>query len=166
MDPLLRQSVRFAVPEFFLKKTSNDFKPDEPQTAMNLDAVADFLDQMLCNSIDPKEKALNSAAKTLKEELLGFIRDQCSVEDTTGPDLLGAVLKAHFSQEQCCVTMLQAEIMKLSNLLKEYSSKLRIKEHDELDACSQKTPDWEKEVIMITERYDVPFSTSASTADS
>ena len=25
------------VPEFFLKKTSNDFKPDEPQTAMNLD---------------------------------------------------------------------------------------------------------------------------------
>ena len=65
----------------------------------------------------------------------------------------------------------EAEIMKLSNLLKEYSSKLRIKEspvkrgvgshtlsasapergsqeHDELDACSQKTPDWEKEVIM------------------
>ncbi|CAE7432945.1 rps2, partial [Symbiodinium necroappetens] len=78
--------------------------------------------------------------------------------DTTGPDLLGAVLKAHFSQEQCCVTMLQAEIMKLSNLLKEYSSKLRIKEHDELDACSQKTPDWEKEVIMITERYDVPLN--------
>ena len=25
------------VPEFFLKKTANDFKPDEPQTAMNLD---------------------------------------------------------------------------------------------------------------------------------
>ena len=38
--------------------------------------------------------------------------------------------------------------MKMSNLLKEYSSKLRIKEHDELHDCSQKTPDWEKEVIM------------------
>ncbi|CAE7502426.1 BTU1, partial [Symbiodinium pilosum] len=158
IEPLLRDSVRFAVPEFFLKKTSNDFKPDEPQTAMNLEAVADFLGQMLCNTIDPKEKALNSAAKSLKEELLQFIRDQASVEDTTGPDLLGAVLKAHFSREQVCVSMTQAQIMKMSNLLKEYSSKLRIKEHDELHDCSQKTPDWEKEVIMITERYDVPFN--------
>ena len=25
-------------------------------------------------------------------------------------------------------------------------------EHDELDACSQKTPDWEKEVIMTLGR--------------
>ena len=70
-------------------------------------------------------------------------------KDESGVGGSEAVLKAHFSQEQCCVTMLQAgsfasgpgvglevychqaEIMKLSNLLKEYSSKLRIKAPNE-----------------------------------
>ena len=38
------------VPEFFLKKTSNDFKPDEPQTAMNLDPWRHFLGMCIPSS--------------------------------------------------------------------------------------------------------------------
>ena len=37
--------------------------------------------------------------------------------------------------------------MKLSNLLLEWSNKLRIKEHDQLDACVKSIPEWNKETI-------------------
>ena len=42
----------------------------------------------------------------------------------------------------------QAQIMKLSNLLLGWGSKLRIKEHDQLDACVKSVPEWESEAIM------------------
>lgn len=38
--------------------------------------------------------------------------------------------------------------MKLSNLLLGWGSKLRIKEHDQLDACVKSVPEWESEAIM------------------
>eukprot|EP00435_Cladocopium_sp_Y103_P013208 s1433_g3.t1 len=159
IEPIMREGARYAVPANFLKKSQQDYKPDDPQIASNFDCVADFLDQMLSNTIDPKEslgcQALMSAARLVKEELLTFVKQQSEVEDTTGSDILAAVLNSHYSRAKSFVTMSQAQIMKLSNLLKEWSSKLRIKEFDPLGACIQSVPEWDKESIMISERYEV-----------
>ena len=43
----------------------------------------------------------------------------------------------------------KAHIMKLSNLLHDWSTKLRIKEHDQLDACVKSIPEWDKDTIML-----------------
>lgn len=50
--------------------------------------------------------------------------------------------------QNAAVFLDQAQIMKLSNLLLAWSSKLRIKEHDQLDACVKSVPEWESEAIM------------------
>jgi len=155
IEPILREGSRYAVAANFLKKSPQDYKPDDSQIASNFECIADFLDQMLSNTIDPKEKALLSAARYVKEELLAYIRHQSEVEDTTGSDILREVLASHYSREQSYATMAQAQIMKLSNLLLAWSSKLRIKEHDQLDACVKSVPEWESEAIMISERYEV-----------
>lgn len=155
IEPIMREGARYAVPANFLKKSQQDYKPDDPQIASNFECIADFLDQMLSNTIDPKEKALMSAARLVKEELLTFVKQQSEVQDTTGSDILAAVLNSHYSRAKSFVTMSQAQIMKLSNLLKEWSSKLRIKEFDPLGACVQSVPEWDKESIMISERYEV-----------
>lgn len=39
--------------------------------------------------------------------------------------------------------------MKLSNLLHDWSTKLRIKEHDQLDACVKSILEWDKDTIML-----------------
>ncbi|CAK9110743.1 Ultraviolet-B receptor UVR8 (Protein UV-B RESISTANCE 8) (RCC1 domain-containing protein UVR8) [Durusdinium trenchii] len=163
IEPIMRDGAQYAVPANFLKKSAADYKPDDPQIASNFDCIADFLDKMLSNTIDPKEKALISAARLIKEELLAYVRRQSEVEDTTGPDILGATLQSHYSREKSFVTMSQAHIMKLSNLLLEWSNKLRIKEHDQLDACVKSIPEWNKETITISERYEVRLNFEINT---
>ncbi|CAJ1397561.1 unnamed protein product [Effrenium voratum] len=163
LGPVMRDASRYAVPHYFLKKTSADYKPDDPQIAANLECVADFLDQMLNNSIDPKEKALISAARYVKEELLTYMRDVSTIEDTLGPDILGAMLCRHFCRNQSFVSMSQAHLMKLSNLLHAWSNKLRIRERDELDMCVKSVPEWEKEAVAIAERYEVTLNFTLDT---
>ena len=63
--------------------------------------------------------------------------------------LIKAMLNCHYSRESSYVTTTQAHMMKLSNLLHDWSTKLRIKEHDQLDACVKSIPEWDKDTIML-----------------
>lgn len=107
---------------------------------------------MLCNSIDKKEKTLLTLAKTVKVQLLKYVRDQCDIEDTLSSDALMTLFKDQFSRRRFPVLLSVHDLMQLSNMLKEHVAQIAIKERDPLQEICKDIPQWPKDVLFMSKQ--------------
>eukprot|EP00931_Biecheleriopsis_adriatica_P060509 TRINITY_DN36354_c0_g1_i1.p1 TRINITY_DN36354_c0_g1~~TRINITY_DN36354_c0_g1_i1.p1 ORF type:complete len:1720 (+),score=309.26 TRINITY_DN36354_c0_g1_i1:45-5204(+) len=157
LHPLLSEAPKYAQKAYLLKKSSDLIKGD-PTSTNNMEAIASFLDQTMSNGIDPKEKNLLMLAKNMRNSLLMYVRDQCAVEDHFETSLLLAAAKGQFTRIGHYIQMGQGDLMKMSNLLKAYSSKLRLQEHDVLDTLCKDIPEWSADSVYMAERSGEHFN--------
>eukprot|EP00440_Ansanella_granifera_P049037 gb/GFBE01053129.1/.p1 GENE.gb/GFBE01053129.1/~~gb/GFBE01053129.1/.p1 ORF type:complete len:1725 (+),score=342.08 gb/GFBE01053129.1/:1-5175(+) len=150
--PLLSEAPKYATPAYFCSKRACEVIRSDPFIGSNLQTIADFLEQMLCNTIDPKDKTLQFTAMSVREQMLQFMLQMCGENVDLYPYLLVQGFRANLSRRDPTVVMSQADLMKLSNLLKTYSSRLRLKEHDAVDEYCKALPEWEKDAVYLADR--------------
>lgn len=154
--PMLRDPAKYAGDEVFLKECKTD--ASEESVDHNIKQLADLFEEVpkTSNSKDSAKPYLVNMAKTLKVEMLKSIMEQVTgVVDDTDTQLTVDLYVSHFDRTPHVVAMRTPTLMKLSNLLSENLSKLRLNQKDAVDSLCEHIGRWTPEQIEEAEQNQV-----------
>jgi len=140
-------------PQNFLNKTKYlvkefDLLKGDPTLLENMGTLSGFLKLMINNQFDPKDhKILIAAAKTVKPALLKYLKKQADIPDNLEVEIMKDVYLYHFERARHPVCMATSDLLLMSNMLKRFINKLRIKESDEMEALCRQLPTWDEGTI-------------------
>lgn len=165
--PICRDPFRFASREFYLQKSftylaAGAAGPDSgTQYLPNFDCIADFLEHMLGGEKSFAEKGMkmkiaSSCSQIVKPKLMEYLLQQATKEaDDLESQLMIDTYSSHFDRGKHPVTIATSDMLQISNMLKMYMNKLRIKEKDRLEEVCRHIPIWPPDFIQEYSRDPV-----------
>jgi alpha-tubulin suppressor-like RCC1 family protein len=150
--PLLTDTAKYATKEYYLKLTGETLKGEEKGALANMNAVARFIEHMINGTFEDRtHKVLAAAAKDVRPRLLKYIARQADKDSNIEVTLMMDAYMYHFERARHPVNIPTSDCLRLSNMLKKYMNKLRIKESDALEAKCRELPTWDAETIKSFE---------------
>lgn len=151
--PMLSDPKKYAGKEVMLGKCASDSK--NPALVSNITRVKEFLDRMMYEVNSDKgfsqkeHQLLISIAKNIKPVLLRYIKEQGTkdITDDTDTKLTIDLYVSHFDRRKHVVTVQTSDLLKLSNMLKEYENKLRLTDKDKVEELCNKIGQWDAKMM-------------------
>lgn len=158
--PMFQNLQKFANKECFLRHSWESVIKTQmggnTVILSNFQQIADFLESMCTNVWKSKteNRILLAASKTLKIELLKYLKKQAEEVDDLDRQMMLDTYLSHFDRSRHTVMMSTVNLMKMSNLLKKHINKLRIMENDSVERNVQKIPTWQQQDLDNSKAHD------------
>jgi hypothetical protein len=152
--PVIRDAKEYASKKCLLGASAILF--EDAATCANMKRTYQFLERMVADDLKGKDlKILEAASKKVKVRLLEYLRDQVDIANDMEAQILVETYATHFDRKRYLVFLNIADVLKLSNMLKNYESVLRMSEADKMADLLSGIPKWSPQEIKQAEERGV-----------
>eukprot|EP00928_Gymnodinium_smaydae_P007799 TRINITY_DN12793_c0_g8_i1.p1 TRINITY_DN12793_c0_g8~~TRINITY_DN12793_c0_g8_i1.p1 ORF type:complete len:1764 (-),score=436.64 TRINITY_DN12793_c0_g8_i1:32-5323(-) len=126
-------------------------------TSHNISVIIAFLNELVGNAFrnEKEKKVLAATAKSVKLELLKFVTERiANVVDNTDTLLTIDAYASHFDPNPHYVQAKTSDLMKLSNMLIKFESKLKVSQVDSVERLCKQIGQWKPDDISAAEKDD------------